>query len=400
MKHCCTYAFILMFTISFCFVNCQTKDEPQPDPGTSEDFYFGGDLSYVNQILDQGGVYKDGSEVASPYKIFKERGGNLVRLRLWHTPEWTKEVYDPEGTEMYNDLKDVEKSIRLSREQGMKVLLDLHYSDNWADPGKQEIPEAWKNIQDVSILKDSVYNYTLKTLSYLESKGLMPDLIQIGNETNCGMLYTNAPAGFPSCNVCSAGQWQRLGEVINSAIKAVREVTATSSVKSQILLHVADPKNVEWWFDNILAQEAVIDFDIIGFSYYPLWHRTVSVASLSESVSRFKTRYVRPVMVLETAYPWTTAHHDQYNNHFGNETPLAGYPFSVQGQTDLLIDLTQEIIDGGGSGIIYWEPAWISIPTLKDQWGTGSAWESNTLFDFEGSAIQSIDYMSHDYLKK
>jgi arabinogalactan endo-1,4-beta-galactosidase len=104
-------------------------------------------------------------------------------------------------------------------------------------------------------------------------------------------------------------------------------------------------------------------------------------------------------MILETAYPWTTDQHDQYNNHFGNETPLAGYPFSVEGQKALLTDLTQEIMDGGGSGIIYWEPAWISVPDLKDQWGTGSAWENNTLFDFEGNVIQSLDYMSHDYEK-
>ena len=389
---------ILVITLkSLCLASCQSQDEPADK--TPAPFYFGADLSYVNQALDQGGVYKDQRETQSPYKIFKDHGANLVRLRLWHNPAWTKEIYGPAGQQLYNDLKDVEKAISLSKEQGMEVLLDLHYSDNWADPGKQEIPKAWQNIQELSVLKDSVYQYTFKTLSYLDSKGIMPGLVQIGNETNCGMLYTNAPTTFPSCNVCSGAQWQRLGEVINSAIKAVNDVKAASSVKTKIILHVADPKNVEWWFDNIMGQGAVSGFDIVGFSYYPLWHRTITVEALSESVSKFKSKYSRPVMILETAYPWTTDHKDGYNNHFGRETPITGYPYSSQGQTDLLKKVVQEVMDGGGSGIIYWEPAWISTASLKDQWGIGSAWENNTFFDFEGNVNPTIDYMKYDYKK-
>ena len=398
---CRTVSIILMLTVSgFYFVNCQTKEDTEPGPEKPDDtFYFGADLSYVNQILDKGGIYKDGNTVMSPYQIFKNHGANLIRLRLWHHPGWTKEVYEPAGTQLYNDLKDVEESIRLSREHGLAVLLDFHYSDNWADPGKQEIPEAWNEITDISVLKDSVYDYTFEVLTYLDDKGLMPELVQIGNETNCGMLYTNAAAGFPSCNVCAGAQWQRLGAVVNAAMKAVRDVAENSTVKSKVLLHVADPKNVEWWFDNILSEGAVTDFDMIGFSYYPLWHKTVTIGNLSSSISKFKTKYGRPVVVLETAYPWTTSSHDSYNNLFGNETPLAGYPYSVQGQSDLLKALTQEIIDGGGSGLIYWEPGWISTPGLRDQWGTGSSWESNTLFDFEGNALESIDFMMHEYDK-
>lgn len=397
--YCKKGSIILMLTVGcFCFVNCQTKEDVRPEPEPEGTFYFGADLSYVNQILDRGGVYKDGGEVKTPYQIFRDHGGNLVRLRLWHDPQWTKAVYEPPGSQLYNDLHDVEESIRLSKEQGLAVLLDFHYSDNWADPGKQEIPVAWRDIRDISTLKDSVYEYTFNVLTSLDNKGLMPELIQIGNETNCGMLYTNAPEGFPSCNVCD-GQWQRLGEVVNAAIQAVRDVTDNSLVKSEVILHVADPKNVEWWFDNILAQASVTDFDILGISYYPLWHKTVAPGALSESVSKFITKYGKPLIVLETAYPWTTAGHDSYNNLFGNEMPLTGYPYSVKGQSDLLKALTQEIMDGGGTGIIYWEPAWISVPELKDQWGTGSSWESNTLFDFEGEALESIDYMIHDYGK-
>jgi arabinogalactan endo-1,4-beta-galactosidase len=392
------YCIIFLILCSVTQLNCQEDDKKEPEAMEESDFYFGADLSYVNQILDHSGIYKDGGESQSPYKIFKDHGANLVRLRLWHNPAWTKDVYGASGTQLYNDLKDVEESIRLSKEQNVNVLLDFHYSDTWADPGKQEIPKAWQEIKELSVLKDSVYQYTFKTLSYLDRKGLMPELVQIGNETNCGMFYTNALAGFPSCNVCNAGQWQRLGAVINSAIKAINDVTSSSSVKSKIILHVADPKNVEWWFDNITGQGGVTGFDIIGFSYYPLWHRTVSLEALSGSVSGFKSKYSRPVMILETAYPWTTDHKDDYSNQFGSETPITGYPFSVQGQFEILKKITQEVIDGGGSGLIYWEPAWISS-NLKDLWGTGSSWENNTFFDFEGNTLQSIDFMNYEYQK-
>lgn len=372
------------------------KQSPVPEEETT-DFYFGADLSYANQVLDHGGVYKDGGEVRNPYRIFKDHGTNLVRLRLWHNPAWTKEVYGSQGTQRYNDLADVERSIRQAKDEGMAVLLDLHYSDTWADPGKQEIPLAWRQITDIGVLKDSVYQYTLKTLRRLDAKGLMPELLQVGNETNCGMLYTNAPAAFPACNVCN-DQWQRHGMVVNSAIQAVRDASATSAVKTKVLLHVADPKNVTWWFDNVTASEKgnVKDFDMIGFSYYPLWHTTVSLDNLSGAIAGFKSKYGKPVMILETAYPWTTAGDDSYNNLFGGQTPLSGYPYTPQGQHNLMVKLTQEVKDGGGAGLVYWEPAWISS-TMKDLWGTGSSWENNAFFDFEGNVNEGIGYMKAEY---
>lgn len=389
---------ISFFLISFltCFLNCKEDDVTQePSVEETDTFYFGADLSYVNQVLDHGGVYRDQGEVRSPYRIFKDRGANLVRLRLWHNPLWTKEVYGDDGTQLYNDLADVEKAIGLAKAQGMEVLLDFHYSDTWADPGSQKIPQAWKDITAIAVLKDSVYNYTFQTLQYLDDKGLMPELVQIGNETNCGMLYSDALSGFPACNVCD-GAWQNMGAVVNSAMAAVNDVAASSTVKTKIILHVADPKNVEWWFDNMTTKAGVTGFDIIGFSYYPLWHTTVSLDQVSDKIAAFKSKYDKDVMILETAYPWTTAADDSYNNHFGSETPIAGYPYSKQGQHDLLKKVTQEVYDGGGIGVIYWEPAWISS-AMKDLWGTGSSWENNAFFDFDGNTIQAIEYMKADY---
>lgn len=361
-------------------------------------FYFGADLSYVNQILDHGGVYRDDGEERSPYRIFKDQGTDIVRLRLWHNPVWTKEVYDPDGTQMYNDLQDVEKAIDLSREQGMMVLLDFHYSDFWTDPGRQEIPAAWLDIKDLDVLEDSVYNYTFNALRYLNDRGLMPEFVQIGNETNCGMLYEhdeNPVNGFPACNGCE-GQWVNLRAVINKGIQAIRDVAATSSVKTKIILHVADPVNVQWWFDNVTSGGEVSDFDIIGFSYYPLWHTGVSIPQLSDRVADFKSRYQKDVMILETAYPWTTGGADSYNNLFGGDAPITGFPYTQQGQTDIMKAITQELIDGGGIGIIYWEPAWITSE-MRDFWNTGSSWENCTFFDFDGNLIQGIDFMKHTY---
>lgn len=366
------------------------KDDP--------DFYFGSDLSYVNQILDHGGQYKENNLVKDPYALFAARGNDLVRLRLWHNPVWTKEVYTPEGPKLYNDLQDVSHAINRSRQHGMKVLLDFHYSDVWADPGAQEIPAAWKDIKDLAVLRDSVYNYTYKTLHALDVQGLMPEFVQLGNETNCGMLYEYSGAvvpGFPSCNACD-GQWNNLRAVISSGIKAVRDVSASSTIKPKILLHVADPVNVDWWFDNIISGGSVSDFDIIGFSYYPIWHTGVSIAQLSDRVAGFKSKYNKDVMILETAYPWTSDGNDSYNNLFGSQPPLTGFPYTQQGQYDMLRTITQELVDGGGIGIVYWEPAWITSG-IRDLWNTGSAWENCTFFDFNGNVVRAMDYMTAAY---
>ncbi len=370
-------------------------DSPStPDPVT-DNFYFGADLSYVNQILDHNGVYREDGAVKDPYKIFSDNGTNLVRLRIWHNPVWTKEVYDGSGTQLYNDLADVEKAIAKSKAEGMKVLLDFHYSDTWADPGKQHVPDAWTDIETIDVLEDSVYEYTLRTLSRLRVKDLLPEFVQIGNETNCGMLFTDAPAAFPKLNVCD-DNWENMGAVVNAGIKAARQAANDGKTDIKIILHVADPKNVGWWFDNLTSKGSVSDFDIVGFSYYPLWHTTVPLDQIDETVSSFKGRYGKDVMILETAYPWTSEAADEYNNAFSELTPLTGFPFTQQGQYEFLVRLTQEVRRGEGIGVIYWEPAWITSG-VKDLWGTGSSWENNTFFDFDGQRHKGMAFMKFDY---
>lgn len=385
----------LTYSLFLTLAACSADDSPAPKPPVELDFYFGADLSYVNQIVDKGGVFKENFTQTDPYQIFRNNGTNLVRVRIWHNPEWTKTIYGEAGTQLYNDLYDVEKTIAKAKELGMEVLLDFHYSDTWTDPGKQNIPAAWIDIKSADVLADSIYNYTFKTLQYLNGKGLLPELVQVGNETNCGFLYTSAPEGFPVCNVCN-GNWANAGKVYNSAIEAVRDITATTTIKTKVILHVADPKNIDWWFDDMKAKALVTDFDMIGFSFYPLWHTTIKVEDLSTKIATWKIKYNKDIIVLETAYPWTTSADDSYNNHFGDSTPLTGFPFSQQGQLDFMKKLCSEVIEGGGVGVVYWEPAWISSP-IKDLWGTGSSWENCTFFDYEGNRHKGFEYMKFQY---
>lgn len=390
---------ILMFLIVSCNKksnNSKDKDNNPEKPGfTYKEFAVGVDLSYVNQVEDHEGVYRDSGMVRDPFLIMKSRGANMVRVRLWHNPQWVREVYNNPQKPLYSGYSDVEKTISRAKQAGMAVNLNFHYSDFWADPGRQDPPAAWANITSLGVLKDSVYNYTFSVLRKLDVQGLMPEMVQIGNETNCGMMMTGTRPGFPALNVCN-GHWANMGVILNSGIKAVRDASAQSQVKPEIALHVADPKNLEWWFEKAVSEGKVTDFEVIGFSYYYNWHTQVSFQALPDLITKLKNTYNKEVMILETAYPWTTSGADNYNNILGGSTPLQGFPFSKEGQRDYMISLTQAVISAGGKGIMYWEPAWITSK-MKDTWGTGSSWENATFFDFDGNTLPVVEYLQKKY---
>jgi len=383
MKRLITSALIPLVILAFLTLSTSCKKE---DIIGKTQFVMGADLSYVNQILEHGGVYRDSGQVKDPYRIFKDHGANLVRLRLWHTPAWTKEVYGSAGTKMYNDLADVIVAIRRSKNAGLAVNLDFHYSDTWADPQKQGIPAAWVGL-DFNTLKDSVYQYTYQTLKTLNDEGLMPEMVQIGNEINPGMLL---PFGGYATN-----GWPKLGELINSGIKAVRDVSKLSDIKPLVILHVAQPENVESWFSYVTRSGDVSDFDILGFSYYSKWS-DISIRDISRYVTNFKKAFKKEVMIVETAYPWTVENADTYSNIFNAGDAEPGYPITPEGQLKYMVDLTKAVMDGGGMGIMVWEPAWISS-AAKDPWGTGSAWDNCTFFDFDGNVNQGMGFMQHKY---
>lgn len=383
--------------ILFCFFtitigsSCKknnTPVTPQPTPVQKvfynrNTFVMGADLSYVNQVADYGGIYKDSSVTKDPFVIFKNRGANVVRVRLWHNPQWLKAL---NGGKMYSDLYDVEKTIQRAKAAGMAVNLDFHYSDSWADPGNQTTPAAWAGLS-LTVLKDSVYNYTLAVLNYLKNKNLTPEMVQVGNETNQGMCW---PVGKTS-----GSNFTSFCTLLNSGIKAVRDFSTTSVIKPEIILHVAQLHNTSFWCNNIV-NGGVSDFDIIGLSHYSKWATVNTMADITTTIRNLKTTYGKKIMIVETGYPFTTQNADSYNNIIDIAAQVSGYSITNEGQYNYLKDLTQAIISGGGSGIMYWEPAWITS-SLKDLWGTGSSWDNMCLFDFGSNTLPAIDYMTYAY---
>lgn len=382
-------SFILIFIpiITSCQKSVSTNnsnDQPVKKFYGYTEFVMGADLSYVNQVQDYGGIYKDSGKIKDPFTILKDHGTNLVRVRLWHNPQWLAPL---NNGKLYSDLFDVEKTIQRAKNAGMAVNLDLHYSDTWADPDHQTIPAAWNGLS-LEKLKDSVYNYTMSVLNYFKSKNLTPEMIQVGNETNQGMLW---PVGKTTGN-----NFTSFCELLKSGIRAVRDFSLTSSVKPQIILHVAQLQNANFWTTNVITAGGVTDFDIIGLSHYSKWSTVNTMDGIKATIIHLKTTYGKKVMIVETAYPFTTMNADSYNNILSADAAVAGYPITSDGQYQYMKDLTQAIISGGGSGIMYWEPGWITS-SLRDLWGTGSSWENNAFFDFGSNNLPVMNYMTLPY---
>ncbi len=323
---------------------------------------LGADLSYVNEIEDCGAHYTTEGDTIDPYSYFAERGANLIRLRLWHTPE-----HSP-----YSNFEDVKKSIRRAHEAGVAVLLDFHYSDFWADPHKQARPKSWAGITDDQILADSVYQYTFKTLTKLGEDNLLPQWVQVGNETNIEILQPVDTVITDTLN------WERNALLLNSGLKAVSDVEKAFSSEIKCVLHIAQPENAFAWFRK--AEEyQVIDFDIIGLSYYSKWSE-YPLEKISAAIDSLKTQFKKEVVIVETAYPHSLDNADAAGNILGNDALIEGYPATPEGQKNYMLQLTQNVLDGGGLGVIYWEPAWVTS-TCKTPWGTGSHWDNATFFD-------------------
>jgi arabinogalactan endo-1,4-beta-galactosidase len=344
---------------------------------SNDSFIRGADVSFTQQIEDLGGKYKLNGVEKDALDILKDNGVNYIRLRLWHTPS--------------NGYCGTAKTIEYSKKvkaRGLKLLLDFHYSDWWADPGKQNKPAAWIGISYAS-LKDSVYAYTKKTLEAFRAQGIVPDMVQVGNEITPGMLW-------PDGRNNTAQGWVQFGELLKQGIQGVKDGTADSTIK--IMIHIdrgGDNSTARWFYDNLAAQG--VQFDVIGLSYYPWWHNTVAV--MKANINDLATRYNKDIVLAETAYPWTT----QYLNDgmsdvgLGTWTPPAGYPITMQGQKAFMFVVTKtlkETANKRGVGYFYWEPAYISVPPI------GSSWEHYTTFDYNGNALGSITaFMNFDSIK-
>lgn len=356
----------------------------------AQHFYFGADLSYVNEMEDCGVEYRENGAEKDVYSIFRDHGCNLVRLRLWHTPSW----YDTlNAGKRYGDLADVKKAIARAKAQQMAVLLDFHLSDFWADPGRQLCPAAWLGVVDnLPVLKDSLYQYLSGTLLQLDAEGLLPDMVQIGNETNRGILLSPA--------VNDAGwslDWNRNSQLFNTAIQAVRDVENQSGKSIKVALHIAGPADVGWLMQGFW-EHGVTDFDVIGISYYWAWHMPTTISDAGNVVAQMRQLYPgKEVMIFETGYIWTTDSNDSAANIINIVHPDYA-PASPENQRKWLVDMTQEVINKGASGVIYWAPAWVSS-VCRTPWGQGSHYENATFFDFQDNLLNDggMGWMAHVY---
>jgi len=330
----------------------------------------------VNEMEDCGAVYRLHGQPIDPFKLLKREGGNLVRVRIWVNPTWTK----------YSNYDDVMQTIVRAHLEHMQVLLDFHYSDDWADGGKQIAPAAWAGLDTDGQVK-ALHDYTLDTLRKLDADHAMPEMVQVGNETNPELLGGKVP-GEPI-------NWDRNARLLNAGIQAVQEAGRVGSIAPRIMLHIAQPENVLPWFDAA-AKAGVKGYGLIGISYYKKWSK-YSLEQLKQTIAETKRRYGKDVIVVETGYPFTLEGADTATNLLGNDGLVPGYPATPEGQHRFMVDLTQLTVDAGGIGVVYWEPNWVSTK-CGTRWGKGSDWENATWFDYPThEALPVFEFLRHDY---
>ena len=370
--------------------NIVTTPTPFEPIVVDDDFIKGVDLSYVNEMESCDAQYYEADQVKDNYQIMADHGANLVRLRLWHTPDWQAQ----DGTvNQFSTFEDVKKSIKRAQDNGMEVLLDFHYSDNWTDPEKQTIPKVWESIvQDIPALSTALYDYTYQTLIELNNEGLMPEYVQVGNETNREIMLLQGENGHPI-------NWQRNIALFNAGIKAVNDAGIATQTSPKTVVHIADPNNAAWWFGEA-ANNNISDYDIMGLSFYPEWHPG-TITDTGNIISQLKATHNKEVMIVETGLIWSQDWHDDAGNMMGADNFLVeqGYGIaSPEAQRDWLIDLSIEVKKRGGIGVIYWEPSWVSTD-CSTQWGKGSHWENASFFDFDNHLIANggVQFLEQNY---
>lgn len=337
--------------------------------------------------------FKDGKE-DDLFNILKEYGTNSIRIRLWNDP------YDENKNPYGAGTNDYEKAVLISRrakEAGMSTLLDFHYSDFWADPGKQILPKAWKDFNEDQ-LADAVYTYTKKVLLDLKKEGLLPDMVQIGNEITNGLLW---PTGLKP-------NFDQIKRYVSAGLKAVKEVSKDIIT----MIHLDNGGNAPMykeWFDEYFKRDGE-DFDIIGLSYYPFWHGTLD--DLRANMLALAERYGKEMIIDEVSTGFSMEDYSSYEGLKAEErkgyatkkelVAKVPYPMTKEGQAAFMKDIMELIVSiKGGRGFYYWEPAWIPVPGCgwasdaaleytKEKGPGGNEWANQALFDYEGNSLPAL----------
>jgi arabinogalactan endo-1,4-beta-galactosidase len=310
----------------------------------------GADVSSLRQQEQQGVVFKDNGVPTPGLQILKHHGYNWVRLRLFVNPET-----------LPNDLAYTLASAKDAKAQGFNLLLDLHYADDWADPAHEPTPKAWKNL-DHAQLVNAVFGYTRDTIRAFRDAGVMPDMVQVGNEVTGGFLWPDGR--LPD-------HWDRFANLISAGIQGV-DAGRGDAPRPRIMIHIdqgANQENTQWFFDNLKSRG--IAFDIIGQSYYPWWQG--SLQDLRRNLQFMSRTYHKDIVIAETAYDWRTG-----ENFVSKKKP---FPETPQGQREFLQALAKVVFDTPDSrciGLFWWEPT-----------GAGAI-AKRALFDDDHNALPAI----------
>lgn len=351
--------------------------------GLSDDFITGADVSSFLSLINSGAKFydADGNELTNQgfFDLLAAGGTNYIRLRVWNDP------YNADGNGYgggNNDLEAAKVMGQYATKAGMKVLIDFHFSDFWADPAKQQAPKAWSDMTHDEKLK-AISTYTTESLKYLLDNGVDVGMVQIGNETTngfCGETY-------------KGNGWDKVSELFNSGCKAVRSVSAEYNKDIQIALHFTNPERGNYPSIAKNLNTYGVDYDVFASSYYPYWHGTLS--NLTSTLKTVADTYCKKVMVAETSWATTLEDGDGHDNtvRVGNNDDNTSkeqlrYDFSVQGQANEIAAVAQAVKNVGDSGIglFYWEAAWIPVQYAYDEDGNvlsdvvesnKAAWEAN-----------------------
>jgi arabinogalactan endo-1,4-beta-galactosidase len=335
---------------------------------------MGADISSLKKSEDMGGVYYDALGIArDALTILHEHGMNYARLRVW--------VNAPDGYHGKAQILEIAQRLKALE---IKLLVDFHYSDSWADPGKQNKPEAWQDL-DFAELKQAVYTHTFDICNALKAQATPADMVQIGNEINHGMLWPDGKNDH---------SFDGLATLLKEGVRAVKDCSPVT----RIMLHLAEGGNnklFRWWLDAIIEQG--VTFDLIGVSYYAYWHGTL--VDLQHNLNDIALRYQKDIILVETSYPFTHENDDATENIIRNEIS-EGYPATPEGQKKNLMDILsiiRAVPDGRGLGFFWWEAPWTAVQ--GNGWDPadptcGNNWENQALFDFDDRPLPAMELFS------
>jgi arabinogalactan endo-1,4-beta-galactosidase len=347
--------FLTIFYFVLIFTSCSKKGNDVIVPEKKIEIK-GADISFLPEIRQSGKTfYNSNNQPEDIIQTLKKAGVNTVRLRLWKNP-----------AEPNSNFENVKNITNEAKSLGLKVMITVHYSDTWADPSKQAKPLQWQNV-DYNSLLDSVSVYTKKIVAEIN-----PDYISIGNEINNGFLW---PEG-------SISNLLQMKSLLRKAISAVRQ----TNINTKIIIHYAGFENANTFYSNLTD----LDFDIIGLSYYPMWHGK-NLDALQQSLKTISQIAGKPIFIAETSYPFTLGWNDWTNNVIGLDTQiLPEFSATPQGQKDYLNKLIEIIKDvPNGIGFCYWGGEWVSYKGNNAT--NGSSWENQAFWDFDNHALPVLD---------